>query len=203
VDKYLEIGAFIDGGLQQQAALDLDSFQRAAGRSLTSEQAERFREAPLKALRWTFLGSGITHPSFLATVDKLGAGLREKLETVAPAFAETRPHEDHSGNAVMRRSPTQWVTRGLRSQTEERVDPRSIETDDERIADGEGGRGIHATRLEERRGVIVSEDVPHRERDTCGPQVVLQTFAGSSEGRGEEHDARRHAHTVPPALRSR
>jgi hypothetical protein len=86
VDEYLEIGAFIDGGMQQQVQLDLDSFERATGRRLTAEERERFHEAQLKALRWTFIGSGITHPSFLATVAKLGPGLREKLEAVAPAF---------------------------------------------------------------------------------------------------------------------
>jgi hypothetical protein len=86
VDEYLEIGAFIDGGMQQQAQLDLDSFEQASGRRLTAEERERFSEAQLKALRWTFLGSGITHPNFLATVGKLGPGLREKLEAVAPAF---------------------------------------------------------------------------------------------------------------------
>jgi hypothetical protein len=86
VEEYLEIGAFIDSGMQQQAQLDLDSFERATKRRLDAEERERFIEAQLKALRWTFLGSGITHPNFLATVGKLGPGLREKLEAVAPAF---------------------------------------------------------------------------------------------------------------------
>ena len=86
VDEYLEIGAFIDGGMQQQTQFDLDSLERAMGRRLTAEERERFSEAQLKALRWTFLGSGITHPNFLTTVGKLGPGLREKLEALAPAF---------------------------------------------------------------------------------------------------------------------
>jgi P-aminobenzoate N-oxygenase AurF len=86
VDEYLEIGAFIDGGMQQQTQLDLDSLERAMGRRLTAEERERFSEAQLKALRWTFLGSGITHPNFLTTVGKLGPGLREKLEALATAF---------------------------------------------------------------------------------------------------------------------
>jgi hypothetical protein len=38
VDEYLEIGAFIDGGLQQQTQLDLDNFERATGRRLTVEE---------------------------------------------------------------------------------------------------------------------------------------------------------------------
>jgi hypothetical protein len=86
VEEYLEIGAFIDGGMQQQVQMDLESFEQATGRRLTPEQRERFTEAQLKALRWTFIGSGITHPQFLATVGKLGPGLREKLEAVGPAF---------------------------------------------------------------------------------------------------------------------
>jgi hypothetical protein len=86
VDEYLEIGAFIDRGMQQQARFDLESFERATGRHLTADERERFGEIQLKALRWTFIGSGITHPNFLSTVGKLGPGLREKLEAVAPAF---------------------------------------------------------------------------------------------------------------------
>jgi hypothetical protein len=86
VDEYLEIGAFIDRGMQQQTRFDLESFERATRRRLTAEERERFSEIQLKALRWTFIGSGITHPNFLATVGKLGPGLREKLEAVAPAF---------------------------------------------------------------------------------------------------------------------
>ena len=87
VDEYLEIGGFLDGGLHQQTKLDLDSLERATGRRLTPEQRERVSAAQLKALRWTFIGSGITHPNFLATVAALGPGLREKIEAVAPAFS--------------------------------------------------------------------------------------------------------------------
>jgi len=86
VDEYLDLGGFIDGAMQQQIRLDLDSLERATERCLTLEERQWISTAQLKALRWTFIGSGITHPNFLATVDKLGPGLREKLEAVAPAF---------------------------------------------------------------------------------------------------------------------
>jgi hypothetical protein len=86
VDEYLELGGFIDSALQQQTRLDVDSLERATGRRLTPEERERVSAAQLKALRWTYIGTGITHPNFLATVGKLGPGLREKLEAVAPAF---------------------------------------------------------------------------------------------------------------------
>gem|GEM_PF-1892508 len=38
VDEYLEIGAFIDAGMQQQAQLDLASLEHATGRRLTAER---------------------------------------------------------------------------------------------------------------------------------------------------------------------
>ena len=40
----------------------------------------------LQASRWTFLGSGMTHPQFLASVGRLAPGARTRLEEVAPAF---------------------------------------------------------------------------------------------------------------------
>jgi hypothetical protein len=86
VDDYLEIGAFIDGALGEQARLDLESLERAAERRLTPDERARVLAAQVRALRWTFLGSGMTHPQFLGTLGGLGPGLREKVEAVAPAF---------------------------------------------------------------------------------------------------------------------
>ncbi|MEN8148587.1 MAG: diiron oxygenase [Planctomycetota bacterium] len=86
VDEYLEIGAFLDAGLMQQVELNLDSFQRATGRTLTESEAAAFREAQAGAVRWTYLGSGMTHPRFLETLEKLATGHRAKIEDVAPHF---------------------------------------------------------------------------------------------------------------------
>ena len=87
VDAYLAIGAFLDAGLKQQVELDLDAFQRAAGRKLAAPELERVRAHQLQANRWTYLGSGMSHPEFLATVEGLGYAQRARLEEVAPAFA--------------------------------------------------------------------------------------------------------------------
>ena len=86
-DDYAAIGAIIDGGMQQQVEFDLESFQRAAGRALSQAEQERFRSTQLQALRWTFLGSGMTHPNFLATVGELDPAARTRIETMAPAFS--------------------------------------------------------------------------------------------------------------------
>ena len=87
VDAYLSIGAFLDGGLKQQVELDLEAFQRAVGRRLAAGELERLRAQQLQANRWTYLGSGMTHPEFLATVEGLGYAQRARLEQVAPAFS--------------------------------------------------------------------------------------------------------------------
>jgi hypothetical protein len=86
VGEYLEIGGFLDGGLQQQVAFDLDAFQRATGRMLTEAEAARFTEVQLRANRWTYLGSGMTHPNLLATLGRLGPAARAMVENVSPAF---------------------------------------------------------------------------------------------------------------------
>ncbi|HEU4420733.1 MAG TPA: hypothetical protein VFT55_17475 [Planctomycetota bacterium] len=87
VEGYLEIGAFFDQGFAQQARFDLDTLQRAIGRRLDATAAERFLAVQHQALRWTFLGSGMTHPKFLATLGALGGDLRERVERIATAFS--------------------------------------------------------------------------------------------------------------------
>jgi hypothetical protein len=84
---YAAIGAIVDGGLQQQVEFDLQSFQRASGRLLCPAEQQQFRSIQLQALRWTFLGSGMTHPNFLTTVDELDPAARTRIETMASTFS--------------------------------------------------------------------------------------------------------------------
>jgi hypothetical protein len=86
IEDYVKIGTFIDGGLQQQVELDLNSFERATGRHLNTQERAQFMEVQRQALRWTFLGSGMTHENFLATVDAVQPAARVRLEELAPAF---------------------------------------------------------------------------------------------------------------------
>jgi hypothetical protein len=87
VEEYLEIGAFLDEGLGAQVEMNLASLQRATGRRLNAAEASEFRRVQRQALRWTYLGSGMTHLRFLETVEMLGAGHRERIEEVAPHFS--------------------------------------------------------------------------------------------------------------------
>ncbi len=83
---YLEIGAFLDAGLAQQAELDLASLELAAGRTLASDERQRFVTQQHQALRWTFLGSGMTHPRFLETLACVTPRARTTIESVTQTF---------------------------------------------------------------------------------------------------------------------
>jgi len=87
IDGYLEIGGMLDGALKQQAQFDFESLQRAVGRSFTPEEADRFLAGQLQALRWTFLGSGMSHRNFLSTADLVAPGSQRRLSEVAPVFS--------------------------------------------------------------------------------------------------------------------
>jgi hypothetical protein len=84
--EYGEIGAFLDQGIQQQAEFDVESFVQATGRKLSKSEREEMTHAVLKGMRWTYLGTGMTHPNFLATVEEIKPGARKEIEEMAPAF---------------------------------------------------------------------------------------------------------------------
>jgi hypothetical protein len=83
---YAAIGGLLDGGMRQQVELDLQSFQRATGRKLNEAERDQFLSIQTQALRWTFLGSGMTHPNFLETVGDVNPAARAQIEQMAPAF---------------------------------------------------------------------------------------------------------------------
>jgi hypothetical protein len=84
--EYGEIGAFLDNGIQHQAENNIESFVRATGRNLSSAERRQISDAVLKAMRWTYLGTGMTHPNFLATVEAIKPEARKRIEEMAPAF---------------------------------------------------------------------------------------------------------------------
>ena len=85
-EEYAEIGGFIDNGIKQQAEFELESFERATRRKLSRSEREQMSEAVLKGMRWTYLGTGMTHPNFLATVEEIKPEGRKQIEAMAPAF---------------------------------------------------------------------------------------------------------------------
>ena len=86
VDGYLAIGGFLDDGLKQQTAFDLEVFEAASGRRLTPAERDRFMTQQHQANRWTYLGTGMTHKNFLETLGNLSPAKRKMLEEIAPGF---------------------------------------------------------------------------------------------------------------------
>jgi len=86
VEGYLEIGAMLDKGLEQQVELDLDALERVSGRRLSEADREQCRNVQRGANRWTYLGSGMTHPKLLQTLEQLDPRARALIAAVAPAF---------------------------------------------------------------------------------------------------------------------
>jgi len=86
IADYAEIGAFIDEGIQQQAQFEIENFASATGRTLSPSEREALKAALLKGMRWTYLGTGMTHPNFLATIESIKPGARAEIEKMAPAF---------------------------------------------------------------------------------------------------------------------
>lgn len=86
VDEFLEIGGFLDEGLKQQTIFDLEAFELATERKLTEAEREEFIKVQHQANRWTYLGTGLTHPNFLETLGTLSSNQRTRIEEVAPVF---------------------------------------------------------------------------------------------------------------------
>jgi hypothetical protein len=86
-EEYLEIAAFLDGGLRAQTEMNLAAFERRIGRSLPALHRAALLGQQHQAARWTFLGSGMAHPKFRASLARLSPRLIERLDAVAPTFA--------------------------------------------------------------------------------------------------------------------
>jgi len=64
IDELIELVGAVDGLLKQQVALDVANFARYLGREFDLAEREELERGLLRAKRWTFLESGVTHPRF-------------------------------------------------------------------------------------------------------------------------------------------
>lgn len=86
VEEYLEIGAMIDGALAQQVEFDIENLARATGRKLSASERETFVATQMQGQRWTYLGSGMTHPNFVATLGEMRPAAAERVAKIAKDF---------------------------------------------------------------------------------------------------------------------
>lgn len=87
VQGYVALGGFLDEGLKQQTLFDLGAFERATGRVLNDFERARFIEVQHQANRWTYIGSGMTHPKFLESLGAISPSGRAMIEQAAPTFS--------------------------------------------------------------------------------------------------------------------
>jgi len=87
IDEFLEIGLFLDAGLKTQTSLNLDAFEAATGRRLSARERRALEGQQHQALRWTYLGSGMVHPRFVASLAAMSPAARDRIAAVAPVFS--------------------------------------------------------------------------------------------------------------------
>jgi hypothetical protein len=86
IDGYLALGGMLDGALKQQAAFDVDALMAATGRRFDSAQCEAMVVQQHQAQRWAYIGSGMTHPNFMATLRHIAPARADALAEIAPHF---------------------------------------------------------------------------------------------------------------------
>jgi hypothetical protein len=85
IDEFFEIGAFLDGGLATQAGFNLDALEKVIGRKIEDRGALLTQQH--QAARWTYIGSGMVHERFVATLESLSPRAAERIAEAAPLFA--------------------------------------------------------------------------------------------------------------------
>jgi hypothetical protein len=85
IDEFLEIGAFLDNSFKLQAAFNLDALEKVIGGKLEDRAAIEGQQH--QAARWTYIGSGLVHERFTATLSDISPLAAERVAEVAPVFA--------------------------------------------------------------------------------------------------------------------
>jgi hypothetical protein len=85
IDEFFEIGAFLDDGLKQQAEFNLDALEKAIGRKVDNRDEVLAQQH--QAARWTYIGSGMVHERFKATLESLSPNAARRIAEAAPVFA--------------------------------------------------------------------------------------------------------------------
>ncbi|MFQ3595362.1 MAG: hypothetical protein SNJ63_04565 [Sphingomonadaceae bacterium] len=86
IDDAFAIAGFLDAGLKTQSRFNREAFEAHTGRILEDEERAIFEEQQHQAMRWTYIGSGLTHPKFRATVARIAPDGLARFDAAAPHF---------------------------------------------------------------------------------------------------------------------
>jgi hypothetical protein len=84
MDGFFEIGAFLDSGLEAQATFNLDALEAVFGKIENRKMIEKQQH---QAARFTYIGSGMIHERFKATLQSLSPKAADRIAEAAPLFA--------------------------------------------------------------------------------------------------------------------
>ncbi len=85
MNEFFEIGAFLDSGLEAQAGFNIEALEKVLGRTLDDREAIKAQQH--QAARWTYLGSGLVHERFTATLEAISPRAAARVADAAPLFA--------------------------------------------------------------------------------------------------------------------
>ena len=85
VDEFFEIGAFLDDGLKTQAGFNIDALEKAINQTVLNR--EELIAQQHQAGRWTFIGSGLVHERFKATLNDISPRIAARFAEAEPIFA--------------------------------------------------------------------------------------------------------------------
>ncbi|PSJ42940.1 diiron oxygenase [Allosphingosinicella deserti] len=83
---YVSIIRFMDDGLAAQAGLNLGALEDACGLRLGESERAALQAQQHQSSRWTFLGSGMAHPRFQATLAHIAPAARAQLDEISSLF---------------------------------------------------------------------------------------------------------------------
>lgn len=86
IEDYIALVNIFDGGFKAQVQLDIQSLETASGRSFTEAEKQEIQSAQIASYRWTFLGSGMTHPNFEQTLRQISPTGYIRVANIAKAF---------------------------------------------------------------------------------------------------------------------
>jgi len=85
-NDYVQLLAYFDRGLATQAEFDCEAWQRTTGRVLRAEEKATFLATQRRALRRTYLGSGIAHPRVRASLERVAPDSLAQLERLTDEY---------------------------------------------------------------------------------------------------------------------
>lgn len=84
IDEFFEIGAFLDDGLKAQAAFNLDALELAVNQTVLNR--DEIIAQQHQAARWIYIGSGMVHERFKATLENISPKAAARIAEAAPIF---------------------------------------------------------------------------------------------------------------------